>query len=62
MNLAEVKKALKEEIAKIEADDRYRAKSALVQVNAPLALIQVDLGARRQAYKNVLTMLLTVKS
>lgn len=33
-------------IAEIEADERYHYKPALVQVNAPLALIQVELGAR----------------
>ncbi len=40
------------ELAKITTDERYRAKTALVQVNAPLALIQVALKARWQALQD----------
>ena len=36
-------------IAEIEADDRFSYEPALVQVNAPLALVQVDLKANRAA-------------
>ena len=42
-----------EQIAIIEADDRYHCKPALVEVNAPLALIQVELTARMQVLKAV---------
>lgn len=38
-------------IAGIEADERYKAKPALVEINAPLALIQTDLGAEVRALK-----------
>ena len=48
---------LKAEIAKIEADSRYHDKPALVQVNAPLALIQVEMKARKQTLEEVLERL-----
>ena len=35
-------------IKEIEGDSRYRDQPALVQVNAPLALIQVRLKSERQ--------------
>lgn len=44
-------------IARIEADDRWQsgAKSpACVEINAPLALIQVDLSGKRAALRWVL--------
>jgi hypothetical protein len=41
------------EIVRIEVDSRYQAKPALVQVNAPLALIQVEMKARRQALREI---------
>ena len=48
---------IKEEIAEIEADERYSYPPADVFINAPLALIQVELKARRNAFKTVLEML-----
>ena len=47
-------------IAEIKADERYGYPPALVQINAPLALIQVDLEARLQAYEAVLELLMRV--
>lgn len=46
--------AAKEIIAVVEADERYYYKSALVQFNAPLALIQVELGASRRTAQRIL--------
>lgn len=46
--------AIRRMIEHIEADERHRAKTAIVQVNAPLALIQVELGARLDALQWVL--------
>jgi len=40
-------------IAEIESDSRYMAPAALVQVNAPLALIQVEMKARLRAMKEL---------
>ena len=40
-------------ILKIETDSRFREKPALVQVNAPLALIQVEMKAMHQALSEV---------
>ena len=40
---------IRELIAHISADDRMGYESALVQVNAPLALIQMELEARKSA-------------
>ena len=62
MKLADVKKAINAQIAEIKADSRFKDRPALVQVNAPLALIQVNLKAQLQAYENVLLMLKQVKS
>ena len=44
---------LQEEIDKIENDDRHHYAPALVQVNAPLALIQVGLETRKQALQQM---------
>ena len=44
--LSKLREFVKIEMAKIEADERYHYKPALVQVNAPLALIQVEMGSR----------------
>ena len=44
-------------IEEIEADSRFKAKAALVQVNAPLALIQTALHAEHATLKKVLEML-----
>lgn len=54
----EMKKPSEREIraalAKIEADERYHYAPALVQINAPLALVQVDLTARAEVLAWVL--------
>ena len=42
---------------KIEDDERFHYPAAQVQINAPLALIQVSLKSRRQAIKEVKAML-----
>ena len=47
--MKELQTWLKAEIALIEADERHHYKPALVQVNAPLALIQVALDNRKIA-------------
>jgi hypothetical protein len=39
------------QIAEIEADSRYKDKAALIQVNAPLALIQVEMKAKLAVLK-----------
>jgi hypothetical protein len=46
--------AIREQIAKLEADERYSYPPAQVQINAPLALIQVELEAKVQTLKWVL--------
>jgi hypothetical protein len=61
VKLSEAKQVLKAQIAEIERDDRYKAKAALVQVNAPLALIQVEMKSRVHAYKFALSLLDKVK-
>lgn len=48
---------LAEKITKIERDARFSYPPALVQVNAPLALIQVELNALHQAYTETLKRL-----
>jgi len=50
----ELKKRISERIKKIEEDSRFQDESALVEVNAPLALIQVHLKSEHQALKWVL--------
>jgi anion-transporting ArsA/GET3 family ATPase len=57
VNKQEDQEWLKAEIAKIEADPRHHYEAALVQVNAPLALIQVELKARKQVLEEVLKRL-----
>lgn len=42
---------IKARIAKLEADSRHKAPIALVQINAPLALIQVEIDAEINALK-----------
>jgi hypothetical protein len=44
-------------IQRIEADDRYQAPPALVAINAPLALIQVDLTAKIRTAREILRAL-----
>ncbi len=39
-------KMLDDEIETVDKDERHHYKPALIQINAPLALIQVDLAAR----------------
>ena len=41
-------------IARIEADSRYQAPLALVAINAPLALVQIELKAEITALRWVL--------
>lgn len=55
--IAEAKLALRAKIAEIKADDRYKDKPALVQINAPLALIQVSMKAHVSAYTFALDLL-----
>jgi len=42
-----------EQIDIIECDSRYQARPALVEINAPLALIQVGMKARMSVLKEV---------
>ena len=53
-NFKELEKFIKDEIAEIEADERYHYASASVFINAPLALIQTEMKAKLNAYKGVL--------
>lgn len=53
-NSKELEKFIKDEIAEIEADERYHYASASVLINAPLALIQTEMRAKMNAYKGVL--------
>lgn len=53
-NFKELEKFIKDEIAEIEADERYHYASASVLINAPLALIQTEMRAKMDAYKSVL--------
>lgn len=48
---------VEKEIAIIEADVRYHYKPALVQVNAPLALIQVEMGSRMATLRQIQELL-----
>lgn len=52
------KEAIKKEIAKIEADDRYQSgleHPATIDINAPLALIQLSFETKLATLKWVLT-------
>jgi len=42
-------------IKELESDERHKYKSALVEINAPLALIQVEIQAKIDALKWVLS-------
>ena len=59
--VAEAVKPLRErldgEIAEIDGDERFHYGPALVQVNAPLALIQVDMKARMMLAKELRALL-----
>lgn len=52
-----LRKWLKDEIALVESDERFHYKPALVQVNAPLALIQIQLKTRHMALTECLKRL-----
>jgi hypothetical protein len=45
---------IKTEIKTLESDDGHKAKPALIQINAPLTLIQVEIDAKLAALKWVL--------
>ena len=44
-------------IAEVETDNRFRMPPASVKINAPLALVQVELESRRHAFQDVLAAL-----
>lgn len=50
------KKLIEEKLKEVESDERLSSPPALVQINAPLALIQVDLKARVQILKWILEL------
>mgnify|MGYP000238057724 CR=1 FL=1 len=52
--ILELEEYLNNQISIIEKDDRFHYKKADIQINAPLALIQVDLVARHRALTDVL--------
>lgn len=52
-NFKELEKFIKDEIAEIENDERYHYASASVFINAPLALIQMQMDGLMCAYKSV---------
>jgi hypothetical protein len=45
---------IRKELARIDADERIHYPPATIQINAPLALIQLGLETRRDALKWVL--------
>ena len=45
---------IRKRLAEIDADDRYHYEAAEVEINAPLALIQVDMKAEAYALAWVL--------
>jgi len=53
--------AIRAKITEIKADSRYKDKPALVQVNAPLALIQVEMKAQIHALTYALELLRMVR-
>lgn len=53
-DLHELRKWAKARLDMIEADDRFQAEPALVQVNAGLALVQVQMKAERGILKVIL--------
>ena len=44
-----------EYIEKLESDDRYKAPKAVIQINAPLALMQLSIGTKIDVLKWVLS-------
>jgi hypothetical protein len=55
--LSEIQAFVKAEMTKIDTDERYHYKTALVQVNAPLALIQLEMSAKMVILKKVKALL-----
>jgi len=45
---------IQDELVNLKADSRHRAKPALVHINAPLALMQVEIQAKIDALEWVL--------
>lgn len=50
--IKKLQKYIDAEIEEIEADERYHYEDAAVQINAPLALIQVSLKSRMRMLKD----------
>jgi hypothetical protein len=53
-NIVKTEEQIKERIKEVDADERLHYPSASVFVNAPLALIQIELAIRLQTLKWVL--------
>ena len=53
--------ALRAKIAEITSDSRYKAKPAMAQINAPLALIQCEMRGNIHALTYALGILRQVK-
>lgn len=49
-----IKQKIKKRIAELEKDDRFTQPTASVQINAPLALIQVGIASKIDALQWVL--------
>ncbi len=61
MELNNVIEMIKEGMRRIEEDDRFNYEDANVIINAPLALVQVNLKSRYETYKKVIFALEKVK-
>ena len=57
MNAEELKEYIQSEIEKIKTDERYSYPPADIFINAPLALIQVDMKARVRVLEKILKVL-----
>jgi len=55
--LSEIQAFVKAEMAKIDTDERYHNEPALLQVNAPLTLIQLEMSAKMLILKKVKALL-----
>lgn len=55
--MKELKKKIEEAIKEIESDERYNYPPANVFVNAPLALIQIEMKGRVTAFKQALLLI-----
>ena len=53
----EIKDYIQQEIDKIESDDRYNYPPANIMINAPLAIIQIEMKSRHKALTEVFTLL-----